>query len=76
MQRSARVTNRGLAFIALGAVGAILAVQLVTFGIWGADGDPPDAVVAVAFTVFWGSILVLLGVGVVAIRRRRASRPR
>ena len=69
-----RATNRSLAYVALGAVIVIVALQVVIFGIWGDDGDPPDAVVATAFVLFWGSVLTLIVVAVLAVRRRRASR--
>ena len=69
-----RATNRTLAYVALGAVIVIVALQVVIFGIWGDDGDPPDAVVVAAFVLFWGSVLTLIVVAVLAVRRRRASR--
>jgi ABC-type multidrug transport system permease subunit len=52
----------------------MLGIQAVIFGVWGNDGDPPDAVVAIAFVIFWSSVLVLLTVIVVAVRRRLALR--
>ena len=67
-------TNRTLAYVALISVTVIVAVQVVIFAIWGNDGDPPNAVVAVGFVLFWGSVLALIVVAVLAVRRRRASR--
>ena len=67
-------TNRTLAYVGLGALVVMLGVQAVIFGIWGDDGDPPDAVVAIAFVLFWSSVLVLLTVIVLAVRRRLALR--
>ena len=68
-------TNRALAHVALAAVVVIVGLQVVIFGIWGDDGDPPNAVVAAAFVLFWGSVLTLIGVAVVfAARRRHGSR--
>lgn len=62
--------NRTLARISLGLVGIILGLQVVIFGLWGDDGDPPDSVVVGAFVPFWGSIVGLVVVVVVAVRRR------
>lgn len=67
-------TNRALAYVALGSLAVILGLQAVIFGIWGSEGDPHDAVVAVAFVLFWGSVLTLLVVAIMAARRLRASR--
>jgi hypothetical protein len=47
-------TNRALAYVALGSVVVIVGLQGVIFGIWGSEGDPPNAVVAVAFVLFRG----------------------
>ncbi len=68
-----RATNRTLAYVALGFVVVIVGLQVVIFAIWGNDGDPPDAVVAAAFVPFWGAILTLIVVAVVAVRRRHAA---
>ncbi len=65
--------NRTLARISLGLVGIILGLQVVIFGLWGNDGDPPDGVVVAAFVLFWGSIVGLAVVVVVALRRRIGS---
>ena len=67
-------TNRTLTYVGLGAVAVILGIQVVMFALWGNDGDPPDAVVAIAFVLFWGGVVVLLSVAVLAVRRRLASR--
>ena len=69
-----QATNRTLWYIALGALAGIALVQIVTFGIWGDDGSPPDAVVVMAFVVFWSSILALVVVAWEALRRRQARR--
>ncbi len=66
-------TNRTLTYVGLGAVAVMVGIQAVIFGIWGNDGDPPNAVVALAFVFFWGAVLVLLTVIALAVRRRRAS---
>jgi hypothetical protein len=58
----------------VGAVIVIVVLQVVILGIWGTEGDPPNAVVAAAFVLFWGSVLTLLVVAVVAARRWHASR--
>ena len=69
-------SNRTLTYVGLGALAVILGLQVVIFAIWGDKGDPPDAVVGVAFVLFWSAVLVALTVGVVAVRRRLASRRR
>ena len=67
-------TSRTLTYVGLGSLAVILGVQVVIFAIWGNDGDPPDAAVAIAFVVFWGAVLTLLAVAGLALRRRLASR--
>lgn len=63
-------TNRTLAYVGAGSVVVMLTVQAVLFSFWGNDDDPPNGLVAVAFVLFWGSVLALVVVAVVAIRRR------
>ena len=72
----ADATNRSLAYVAIGFVAVILGVQAVFFAIWGNDGDPPNAAIAMGFVLFWGSLLGLVLVAVEAVRRRRSSRRR
>lgn len=68
------VSTRTLGFVALGALVFALGLQLLTFGIWGDDGDPPSAYVAVATVVFLGAILTLIGIAAIVVRRRLAAR--
>ncbi len=71
-----KASNRTLTYVGLAALAVILGLQVVIFAIWGDEGDPPDAVVAVAFVLFWSAVLVALTVAVLAVRRRLASRRR
>ncbi len=72
--RLADATNRTLAYVAIGFVAVILGIQVVFLAIWGNDGDPPNAAIAVGFVLFWGSLFGLVVVAVEAVRRRRRSR--
>ncbi len=74
LRRVTGATNRTLTYVGLAALGVILGLQAVIFALWGDDGDPPDAVVAIAFVLFWGAVLVGLTVAYLAVRRRLASR--
>ena len=56
LQRVAGATNRTLTYVGLAALGVITGLQAVIFALWGDDGDPPDAVVAIAFVPFWGAV--------------------
>jgi hypothetical protein len=67
-------TSRTLTYVGQGSLAVILGVQVLIFALWGNDGDPPNAVVAIAFVLFWGAVLTLLTVAGVALRRRLASR--
>ena len=69
-------TTRGLTYSGLAALAVMLGLQASIFAIWGNDGDPPDAVVALAFILFWGACLFGLTVVVLALRRLLASRRR
>ncbi len=69
-------TNRGLTYSGLAASAVMLGLQAVIFAIWGNDGDPPDAVVALASILFWGAGLFGLTVVVLALRRLASRRIR
>ncbi len=76
LHRMTGASNRTLTYVGLAALAVILGLQIVIFAIWGDAGDPPDAVVAIAFVLFWGAVLVGLTVIVLGVRRRLASRRR
>lgn len=76
LHRLTQASNRALTYLALAALTVILGLQVVIFAIWGDDGDPPDAFVAVAFVLFWGAVLVAFTVAVLAGRRTLGSRRR
>jgi hypothetical protein len=73
LRRVTAATNRTLTYVGLAALAVILGLQGVIFAIWGDDGDPPDVVVAIAFVLFWGAVLVGLTVAALAVKRRLAS---
>lgn len=74
LRRVTQASNRALTYVGLGALAVIVGLQIVIFAIWGDAGDPPDAVVVIAFVLFWGAVLVGLAVLLLAVRRRLASR--
>ncbi len=76
LRRVTEASNRTLTYVGLGALAVILGLQIVIFAIWGDAGDPPDAVVAIAFVLFWGAVLVALAVVVLGAKRRLRSRRR
>ena len=76
LRRVTEASNRALTYVGLGALTVIVGLQIVIFAIWGDAGDPPDAVVAIGFLFFWGAVLVVLGVLVLAVKRRLDSRRR
>jgi hypothetical protein len=76
LRRLTEASNRTLTYVGLGALTVILGLQIVIFAVWGDAGDPPDAVVAVAFVLFWGAVLAELTVIFLAGRRRFTSRRR
>ncbi len=74
LRRVTEASNRTLTYVGLGALAVILGLQIVIFAIWGDAGDPPDAVVAIAFVLFWGAVLVALAVVFLGAKRRLRSR--
>ncbi len=76
MRRVTEASSRTLTYVGLGALAVILGLQIVIFAIWGDAGDPPDAVVAIAFVLFWGAVLVALAVLFLGAKRRLRSRRR
>ncbi len=76
LRRVTEASNRALTYVGLGALAVIVGLQIVIFTIWGDAGDPPDAVVAIAFVLFWGAVLAALVVVFLGVRRRLGSRRR
>jgi hypothetical protein len=76
LRRVTEASNRAPTYVGVGALAVIVGLQIVIFAIWGDAGDPPDAVVAIAFVLFWGAVLAALVVVVLGARRRLASRRR
>lgn len=52
LRRVTEASNRALTYVGVGALAVIVGLQIVIFAIWGDAGDPPDAVVAIAFVLF------------------------
>ena len=73
LRRVTGATNRTLTYVGLAALAVIVGLQGVIFAIWGDDGDPPDAVVAIAFVVF-GSCPRRTDCGRPAWKRRLSAR--